>query len=77
MPSVLSAARIMKGKAMISEVACLLVGTGFGIILAWPFSATRSRRRPSRGTTVAEIRARLDRETHHGHTLTLCQSALS
>ncbi|MFE3025157.1 hypothetical protein ACFYUD_10930 [Nocardia tengchongensis] len=56
---------------MISEVACLLAGTAFGIIVGWPFSPTRSRRRPSRGTTVAEIRARLDRENHRGHALSL------
>ncbi|WP_458686097.1 hypothetical protein [Nocardia tengchongensis] len=58
---------------MISEAACLLagLGLGLGIILGWPFSATRSRRRPSQGTTVAEIRARLDRENHRAHALSL------
>ncbi|MGW4351643.1 hypothetical protein ACWELJ_06075 [Nocardia sp. NPDC004582] len=55
---------------MISEVACLLIGTGFGTVLGWPFSAGRSRRHPIRGTTVAEIRARLDCENHRGHPFT-------
>ncbi|MFE3222524.1 hypothetical protein [Nocardia sp. NPDC059228] len=48
---------------MIAELTFLLLGTGLGIILGWISLPARARRHPAPGTTVAEIRARLDRET--------------
>ncbi|MEC3913302.1 hypothetical protein [Nocardia sp. CDC160] len=54
---------------MITELAYLFLGTGLGIILGWIASPARARQRPAPGTTVAEIRARLDRETGSRHFL--------
>ncbi|MEC3955024.1 hypothetical protein VMT65_18430 [Nocardia sp. CDC153] len=54
---------------MITELAYLFLGTGLGVILGWIAPPARARHRPAPGTTVAEIRARLDRETATGHFL--------
>lgn len=58
----------MKGKTMTSEVVFLILGTGIGLILGWIAPAIRSDHRPA-GTSVAEIRARIDRESQGCHDL--------
>ncbi|GAB4587639.1 hypothetical protein [Nocardia sp. IFM 10818] len=53
---------------MIGEFTYLMLGTGMGIILAWLSTAVRGAghaARLERGTTVAEIQARLEREDRY------------
>ncbi|MTE11553.1 hypothetical protein [Nocardia aurantiaca] len=54
---------------MIGEIALHLIGAGIGTLLGWMVASTRPYRSPRPGTTVEEIRARLDRESQGRHGL--------